>query len=65
VFKLGKHTSDVMDGRSIILACMEHAVAAPDRVTDDPTDPTLIRSYDGSETKTPVALPTSLSDSRH
>jgi cyanate lyase len=34
-----------MDGRSIVLSYIEDTLAAPDRVTGDPTDPTLTRSY--------------------
>jgi hypothetical protein len=34
-----------MDGRSINLSYIEDALATPDHVTDDPTDPTLIWSY--------------------
>jgi hypothetical protein len=45
VIKLSKHTADEMGGRGIDLAYIETAIRAPDRVTDDPTDPALTRSY--------------------
>jgi hypothetical protein len=45
VIRLSKHTADEMDWRSILLSYIEETLAVPDRVTDDPTDPTLIRSY--------------------
>jgi hypothetical protein len=42
---LSKHTADEMARRSITLAYIEAAVARPDRVTGDPTDPALTRSF--------------------
>ncbi len=45
MIKLSKHTADEMCGRRILLCYIEAALAAPDRVTGDPTDPTLTRSY--------------------
>jgi hypothetical protein len=43
--KLSKHTAAKMGRRSSVLSYIEQALAAPDRVTGDPTDPSLTRSY--------------------
>jgi Domain of unknown function (DUF4258) len=45
MIKLSKHTADEMGGRNILLSFIEDALAAPDRVSADPTDPSLSRSY--------------------
>jgi hypothetical protein len=45
MIKLSKHTTDEMGGRKIMLSYIEDALASPDRVTGDPTDPMLTRSY--------------------
>ena len=42
---LSKHIAEELDERGIRLAYIEAAVAAPDRLTDDPTDRTLRRSF--------------------
>ena len=43
--KLGKHTTDEMEGRGILLSYIEAALISPDRVARDATDPALSRSY--------------------
>jgi hypothetical protein len=45
MIKLSKHTADEIGRRSILLSHIEAALVAPDRVTDDPIDPALTRSY--------------------
>jgi hypothetical protein len=45
MIKLSKHTADEMGERGILLSYIEAALAAPDRVTGDPADPRLTRSY--------------------
>jgi hypothetical protein len=45
MIRLSKHITDEMDGRSISLSYIQSALAAPDRVTVDPADPSLTRSY--------------------
>jgi hypothetical protein len=42
---LSKHTTDEMEGRSILLSYVEAALTSPNRVVQDMTDPALSRSY--------------------
>jgi hypothetical protein len=39
MIKLSKHTADEMGGRSILIPYIEAALASPDHVVWDPTDP--------------------------
>jgi len=43
--RLSKHTIDEMVSRRIERAYIEAALALPDRVMPDATDPTLLRSF--------------------
>jgi len=43
--KPSKHTADEMEGRGILFFYLEAALASPDRIVQDVTDPALIRSY--------------------
>ncbi|MGH7063603.1 MAG: DUF4258 domain-containing protein [Stellaceae bacterium] len=45
MIKLSKHTTDEMAARGITLSYIEVALASPDRVAPDATDPALSRSY--------------------
>jgi hypothetical protein len=45
MIRLSKHIAREMDSRGIRLEYIETALAAPDRVTGDPTDPALSRSF--------------------
>jgi hypothetical protein len=45
MIKLSKHTNNEMGGRGISRTYIKAAVISPDRATDDPTDPALVRSY--------------------
>jgi hypothetical protein len=45
MIKLSKHTADEMGGGSALPSYIEDALAAPDRVSANPTDPSLSRSY--------------------
>lgn len=45
MIKLSNHTAREMIRRNITSAFIEAAVAMPDRVTADPTDPALTRSF--------------------
>jgi len=45
VIKLSKHTADEIEGRGILRSYIEGALASPDQVAQDPTDPALSRSY--------------------
>ena len=45
MIKLSKHAADEMGGRGILQSHIEAALASPDRIAQDATDPTLSRSY--------------------
>jgi len=45
MIRLSKHIADEMGNRGIRLDYIEAALAAPDRVMTDPTDPALRRSF--------------------
>jgi len=45
MLKLSNHVVREMEKRGIVLAYIEAALAAPDRVMVDPTDADLTRSY--------------------
>ena len=45
MIKLSKHVMDEMYGRGISLSYIERTLSTPDRVTPDPVQPGLSRSY--------------------
>ena len=45
MIKLSKHTADEMESRGILFSYIEAALASPDRLAPDATDPALSRSY--------------------
>jgi hypothetical protein len=45
MIKLSKHVADEMEGRNILRAHIEAALAAPDRIMVDTNDAGLTRSY--------------------
>ena len=45
MIRLSKHVSDEMDRRRILLSYIAETLEAPDRVTVDRNDPSLLRSF--------------------